>query len=140
MQPFFSEGRWRTEIAFIKFLEKALLVEWWFKNGDRDAAFFAVPYDNGEKKPFYVDFIVKLKDRRIGLFDTKVGFTRQLAGPKIDGLYKYIQSENKKGKKLFGGIVANTDERNYKGRWIYFEKRIKYFVNDSFVNWSDLIL
>jgi type III restriction enzyme len=140
MQPFFSDGRWKTETAFIEFLEKSELVEWWFKNGDRDATFFAVPYDNGEKKPFYVDFIIKLKDGRVALFDTKVGLTKKVAGPKIDGLYKYIQGENKKGKKLFGGIVANTDERNYKGRWIYFEKRIKYFVNDSFVNWSDLIL
>jgi hypothetical protein len=45
-----------------------------FKNGEGDATFFAVPYDNGEKKPFYVDFIVQLKDGRIGLFDTKAGF------------------------------------------------------------------
>jgi len=140
MQPFFSDGRWKTETAFIEFLEKSELVEWWFKNGDRDATFFAVPYNNGEKKTFYVDFIIKLKDGRVALFDTKAGLTRQVAGPKVDGLYKYIQGENKKGKKLFGGIVANTDERNYKGRWIYFEKRSKYFINDSLVNWLDLIL
>jgi len=139
MQPFYSDGRWKTEEVFIEFLEKSDKVEWWFKNGDRDATFFAVPYDNEEKKPFYVDFIVKLKDGRIGLFDTKAGFTRQVAGPKIDGLYKYIQSEIKKGKKCFGGIVANT-ERNYRGRWVYFDKASKDFKDNSFENWIDLIL
>ena len=139
MQPFYSDEKWRTEVAFIEFLEKSEQVEWWFKNGDRDATFFAVPYGDGEEKPFYVDFIVKLMDGRIGLIDTKAGFTRQIAGPKIDGLYKYIQSEIKKGKKCFGGIVANT-ERNYRGRWVYFDKESKDLKNDSFENWIDLIL
>ena len=139
MQPFYSDERWRTEVAFIEFLEQSEQVEWWFKNGDREATFFAVPYGDGEKKPFYVDFIVKLMDGRIGLIDTKAGFTRQIAGPKIDGLYKYIQSEIKKGKKCFGGIVANT-ERNYRGRWVYFDKASKDLKDNSFENWIDLIL
>lgn len=139
MQPFFSDRKWKPEAAFIDFLEKSERVEWWFKNGDRDATFFAIRYDNGEKKPFYVDFIVKLKDGRIGLFDTKAGLTKQVAGPKIDGLYKYIQAENKKGKKCFGGIVANT-ERNYRGRWVYFDRTSKDFKDNSFENWSDLVL
>jgi len=139
MQPFYSDEKWRTEVAFIEFLEKSEQVEWWFKNGDRDATFFAVPYGDGEEKPFYVDFIVKLMDGRIGLIDTKAGFTRQIAGPKIDGLYKYIQSEIKKGKKCFGGIVANT-ERNYRGRWVYFDKASKDLKDNSFENWVDWIL
>ena len=139
MLPFFSDRKWKSEAAFIDFLEKSEEVEWWFKNGDRDATFFAVRYDNGEEKPFYVDFIVKLKDDRIGLFDTKAGLTKQIAGPKIDGLYKYVQAENKKGKKCFGGIVANT-ERNYRGRWVYFDKTSKDFKDNSFENWADLIL
>ncbi|MDD3735384.1 MAG: DEAD/DEAH box helicase family protein [Candidatus Pacebacteria bacterium] len=137
MQPFYSDGRWKTEKAFIEFLEKSDKIEWWFKNGDRDATFFAVRYNNGEEKPFYIDFIVKLRDGRIGLFDTKAGFTKQIAGPKIDGLYKYIQAENKKGKKCFGGIVANT-ERNYRGRWVYFDKTSKDLKDHSFENWVDL--
>jgi len=139
MQPFFSDGKWKSEAAFIDFLDKAPSVEWWFKNGDRDATFFAVRYDNGEEKPFYVDFIVKLRDGRIGFFDTKAGLTKQIAGPKIDGLYKYIQIQSKKGKKCFGGIVTNTD-RNYRGRWVYFDKASKDFKDNSFDNWTDLIL
>ncbi|OQB44029.1 MAG: Type III restriction enzyme, res subunit [Parcubacteria group bacterium ADurb.Bin159] len=139
MQPFYSDEKWKSEIAFIDFLEKSDKVDWWFKNGDRDATFFAIPYKNGEKKPFYVDFIVKLKDGRIGLFDTKAGLTKQVAGPKIDGLYNYIQSENKKGKKYFGGIIVNT-RPNYRGRWIYFNKKSKDFKDNSLDNWTSLIL
>jgi type III restriction enzyme len=122
----------------IKFLEKSSKVEWWFKNGDRDATFFAVPYHNGEEKPFYVDFIVKLKDGRVGLFDSH-GIHLADFKAKSDGLRKYIERENKKGKKLFGGIVANTD-RNYRGRWVYFDKLSKDFKDNSFDNWFDLIL
>lgn len=139
MQPFFSDGKWKLEAAFIDFLEKSEKVEWWFKNGDRDATFFAVRYDNGEEKPFYLDFIVRLKDGRIGLLDTKAGLTKKVAGPKIEGLYKYIQSENKKGKKLFGGIVTNTDSRNYRGRWVYFA-RSSQELKENFSNWEDLVL
>lgn len=140
MRPFFSDGRWKSEKAFIEFLEKSDKIEWWFKNGDRYATFFAVPYGNGEKKPFYVDFVVEFKDGRIGLFDPKSGFTLNLAGPKSDGLFNYIQSENKKGKNLLGGIVVNTDLRDYRGRWIYFDKTSEELKGNDFSNWKNLEL
>jgi type III restriction enzyme len=139
MEPFFSDGRWKSEKAFIEFLEKSENVEWWFKNGDRDRIFFAVSYKNGGEKPFYVDFIVKLKDGKIGLFDTKAGMTQKVAGTKIDGLNRYIKTENQKGKKLFGGIVINTD-RNYHGRWIYFDSTSIDLKDNDFDNWKDLEL
>lgn len=135
MQPFFCNGSSAMEMAFINFLEKQNRIHWWFKNGNRDAIFFAVPYEeNGDKKPFYVDFIVCKKDGSIGLFDTKAGLTLQTAGPKIDGFHVYIQKQNKKGKKIFGGIVTNT-KRNYQGQWIYFDKTTHEFKNNNFDNW-----
>lgn len=141
MEPFYRKGNWKPEKAFVELLENpSNSVEWWFKNGDRDAIFFAVPYDNGEKRPFYVDFIVKMKDGRIGLLDSKSGFTQKLAGPKIDGLFNYIKKENKKGKKFFGGIVTNTDPRNYKGRWVYFDNTSKELKDNDFSNWENLEL
>lgn len=42
-------------------------------------------------------------------------------------------------KRCFGGIVVNTD-RNYRGRWVYFDKPIKDFNNNSFDDWIDLML
>jgi len=142
MDPFYIKKNYlgrKNEVAFINLLERSTNVEWWFKNGDRDATFFAVPYNNGEEKPFYVDFIVKMKDGRIGLFDPHGRYLRDFEA-KNDGLYRYIQKENKKGKKLFGGIVANTDPREYKGRWVYFDKPSKKLKNDFANNWKDLEL
>jgi len=140
MQPFFCNETSAIEMGFIDFLEKQNRIHWWFKNGDRDAVFFAVPYqENGDKKPFYVDFIVHMKDGSTGFFDTKSGLTRQVAGPKADGLNAYIKEQNKKGHKLFGGIVTNTDPRKFTGRWIYFDKDSKALTN-NLDNWENLVL
>ena len=133
MLPFYCDNKWKTEKAFIKFLEKSDQIEWWFKNGDRDATFFAVPYiENGKNKPFYVDFIVKFKNGSIGLFDTKSGNTIKDAREKSDGLQEYI----KKHKGLVGGIVANTDPREFKGRWMCYKKQGKDLNPDDFSNWE----
>ena len=82
----------------------------------------------------------KLNSGKIGLFDTKAGFTKIIAGPRIDGLYKYIKNENGRAKSLFGGIVTNTDQKNYRGRWIYFDKPSEELDDNSFDNWKILEL
>ncbi|MEK7203265.1 MAG: hypothetical protein AAB653_03040, partial [Patescibacteria group bacterium] len=61
-------------------------------------------------------------------------------GPKSDGLQKYIKDENKKGKSLFGGLVANTGSTMNNGRWVYFTGDSKKFKKNEFKNWTDLEL
>lgn len=103
------------EEDFIKYLEKSKAVEWWFKNGSKDGSYLGIPYTElGRVKPFYPDFVVMMKDGRVGLFDTKGDLTAKVAGPKAEGLAKYIKDQNKNGKKLFGGIVLNE-----KNSWRY---------------------
>jgi len=117
---FFEEDS-DIEVEFIKYLEKAKQVRWWFKNGRQDGSYFAVPYvENGQEKPFYLDFIVMRNDGRIGLFDTKGGIYAKTAKERAEGLAEYIAAENKNGKKLFGGIVVKdknswrfNDSKNY---------------------------
>ena len=111
VEPFFeSERATDPEKKFVEYLENNSNVYWWFKNGDRDKTFFAVPYKDGDDtKPFYVDWIVKYKNGTIGLFDTKGDLTAQAAKSKAEGLYKYIQQENEKEKNLFGGILYEKD-------------------------------
>jgi len=138
MEPFFDAQN-NLEKAFIELLEKSRKVEWWFKNGVRDSTFFAIPYEeNGSKRPFYVDFIVQFEGGEIGLFDTKSGLTLKVAGPKASGLYSYIQNQNEKGKKLFGGIVTNTEQRKYTGKWIYFNEIGEKLKPSDFGNWKTL--
>jgi len=140
MQPFFAKHGSKLEEKFIDFIDKAKnTVAWWFKNEDRDMTFFAVPYGEVEKSPFYVDFVLQMKDSKIGLFDPH-GLHFSDFPIKSDGLQEYIKKENKKGKKLFGGIIANTDPRNYEGKWVYFNKPSKEYKKDSFDNWEILEL
>jgi len=47
------------------------------------------------------------------------GVCQKICYPKMKNVM--LGYENKKGEKLFGGIVTNTD-RNYRGRWICFAR------------------
>jgi len=118
------------EPAYIKFdskieeefvddvLEKDKNIEWWWQNGSEhiQANFGVKYYSNGNKIPqtFQPDFIVKLKDGRIGIFDTKAKDDRiEDQKVKNEALQKYIKEQNLKGKKLFGGLIIK-DGAHYK--------------------------
>jgi len=115
MQPFYlyTEAS-KPEKNFIKLLDNNENVEWWYKNREGEPKYFSIGYtdEEGFKASFYVDFIVKLKDGQIGLFDTKSGSTasNKYAKNKAEALQKYILEENQRGKKLFGGIVIPIDD------------------------------
>jgi len=129
MQPFYEKtNASNIEKNFAKFLNaKKDEIKWWFKNGERDGIFFAVPRKDSEDEiPFYVDWIVKYKDDRIGLFDTKAGLTAETAGPRAEGLAKYIKEQNQNGKNLFGGIVIEKNE----SFWLHSKEKYQYNEND----------
>lgn len=108
VEPFYQRNdASQVEKDFTNFLEsKTDEIEWWYKNGESDAKHFAIPYDDkGTNRAFYVDWIVKYKNGKIGLFDTKSGITAETAKAKAEGLYQYIKEQNSKGKNLFGGIA-----------------------------------
>jgi len=138
MKPFFSDERWQSEKAFIDFLDKPRNdVSWWFKNGDRDATFFAVQYKDGnDSAPFYVDFVVMMKDGSIGLFDPH-GLHLADFGAKSDGLRAYIAHLKKKGRKVSGGIIANT-KPDYTGQWMVYEGNGKNAREGNWDNWKQL--
>ena len=110
IKPFYVSEQSDPERKFVELLDKSSKVKWWYKNGEGEVKYFAVPYkdENGIERSFYVDFVVKFKDGRIGLFDTKSGMTAEQAGPRAEGLQKYIKKELKKVKKLEGGIVISV--------------------------------
>lgn len=136
MQPLFLRDLSKPERMFIKYLESSSDVEWWYRNGEQDKVHFALPYTNeGNESPFYVDFIVSLKGKKVGFFDTKSGFTIQEAktSGKIDGLNEFVQSDT----NFLGGIVANT-KKDQSGIWKIFKKHSKELTADNYQNWSDL--
>jgi type III restriction enzyme len=141
IQPFYYDNRWKTEKAFIAFLEKSGRVRWWFKNGDRDSTFFAVPYvEDGEERPFYVDFVVLHADGSVGLYDTKSGRTIKDSKEKSDGLQAHIAELKKKSAKTSGGIVANTDPAGFTGRWMVYTGKGSDLSSADFSDWTLLDL
>jgi len=146
-QPYYSKTRGNNnltffeedsdiEVAFIEYLEKAKQVKWWFKNGKQDGSNFAVSYiENGVDKPFYVDFIVMLKDGKVGLFDTKGGIYAQTAKDRAEGLAAYIANESKNSKGLFGGIVLKD-----KNSWRFTDSKKYLYDKNNLKNWKYLDL
>lgn len=114
---YLSNTRSVPEIEFEKLLKKTASVDWWFKNGESKETYFGIPYIGEDKveHTFYPDFIVKFKDGKVGIYDTKSGFTASNtdASSKSNALQAYI-AENKK-LKLTGGLVVvdNTGMRVY---------------------------
>jgi len=112
MKPFYAAKLSEPEQEFIKLIDNSDKVNWWFRNGQGEIKYFAILYKDKEgiERSFYVDFIVMAKDGRIGLFDTKKGFTAELAKRQAIALVRYIKEQNKKQKnKLWGGIVTFKD-------------------------------
>ena len=112
MKPFYAAQLSEPEEDFIELIDNSDKVKWWFRNGQGEIKYFAIPYKDkdGIERSFYVDFIVMAKDGRIGLFDTKKGFTAELAMERAEALARYIKEQNKKQKnKLWGGIVTFKD-------------------------------
>ncbi len=136
MKPFFITKKSEPEEIFMTLLDSSNKVDWWYKNREGEKKYFAVPYiEDGKEWAFYIDFIVKFKDGSIGLFDTKSGMTAKDAKSRAEALQKYIKEQNKKGKKLIGGIVIPRGETIY----INDNKIYEYNPND-FSKWKVLEL
>ena len=136
VEPFYQRNdASRVEKDFTNYLEsKTDEIEWWYKNGENDAKHFAIPYDDkGTNRAFYIDWIVKYKNGKVGLFDTKSGITAETAKLKAEGLCQYIKEQSAKGKNLFGGIVIK-----HLGSWRYNDKEIYEFNVNDLKSWEFL--
>ncbi len=106
------------EHDFADFLDaNSNAIEWWYKNGDQGKAHYAIGYTNsfGEKALFYVDFIIRMNNGDIFLFDTKTENSDPEAPYKHNALWEYMQLLENKNKKLHGGIIVHDDF----GNWVY---------------------
>ena len=107
-----------TEHDFEAFLEENKnAIEWWYKNGDQGKAHYSIGYTNsqGEKALFYVDYIIRMKNGDIFLFDTKTENSDPEAPYKHNALYDYMHSEENKEKRLHGGVIVPDNH----GNWVY---------------------
>lgn len=110
------------ERHFTDFLEEnADFIDWWYKNGDEGMTNFAIPYTNihGEKALFYLDYIIRMKNGKVLLFDTKSEDSDPNGAKKNNALKDYIKDFNDKndGIQLDGGIII--EDKATPGLWRY---------------------
>lgn len=108
LMPFIELNTVSTpERHFSEFLEdNKAYVEWWYKNGDEGKQHYSIPYVNsqGEKALFYVDFVIKMKNGQVFLFDTKTENCDSEAPYKHNALIDYMD-----GKGLQGGVIVEKN-------------------------------
>lgn len=131
MKPFYTAKPSEPEIKFIEQLNKSDKVKWWFKNGESEIKYFAVM--RTDDFAFYPDFVVQFSDKSIGIFDTKSGMTAKDAKTRAEGLQKYIIEQNKKGKKLWGGIAIYKN-----GSWRYNDNETYEYDETNLSLWKVL--
>ena len=108
------------EQEFALFLESHRdSIDWWYKNGDSGREHYAVAYTNsqGDKSLFYVDFVIKMNNGQVFLFDTKTENSDPDAPQKHNALLDYMQNEENSPKHLQGGIIIH--DINHSGNWLY---------------------
>ena len=137
-QPLFVEVRGdsvnQLEVDFINYLDQHEdKIEWFWKNGaEHMKTNFGIQKE--DKSTFQPDFIVKFKDGRIGIFDTKAGngFNENDNEVKSNALYKYIYEERNNGHNLFGGLVIKVNNI-----FKYFESTPYRSYDENPDSWKD---
>ncbi len=123
------------ELSFLEYINTMPnKYEWIWQNGQEHMATnFGIRKEDGST--FQPDFIIRFKDGRIGIFDTKgVGQREDDNLIKATALQKYIIEERFKGKNIIGGLVIKDGvhfkvniQEEYKPyneapeEWEYFE-------------------
>lgn len=109
LQPFAElNAASNPEKHFVSFLEEnSEYIDWWYKNGDSGKQNYSVPYTNSKEvlSMFYVDFVIRLKNGDVYLFDTKSVESDYEAVNKHNALIDYLHAEREKGRRLFGGVI-----------------------------------
>ncbi len=123
--PFFEENRVsEPEYKFSRMLDtNNEVIDWWYKNADSGNMHFAIPYTDkeGASRCFYVDYIIRLKNGSVCLFDTKSKDSDPNAPMKHNALLDYIKSENEKNhKRLMGGVIIEQNDN-----WYYSSMKIE---------------
>ena len=121
------------EKEFVKFLEaNTHYIDWWYKNGDNGKANYAIEYHKGkggEKALFYVDFVIRMKNGHVYLFDTKSAGSDMFAADKHNALLDYIKENSTEQQPLAGGVILQKGSN-----WLYSTLPVENTTDT--LNWS----
>lgn len=111
------------EKEFATFLEaNSQYIDWWYKNGDKGKQHYAIEYlqvEDGAKALFYVDFVIRMKNGHIYLFETKSAGSDLFAPQKHNALIDYMTKHSTKEQPIFGGILIQQGSN-----WLYSKLHI----------------
>lgn len=128
LEPFYEQyNASKPELRFVSFLENHnQSLEWWYKNGENTKEHFAVPYENkkGLMSGFYVDFVIKLKDGTIALFDTKTLGSEEEFVAKHNAMVDYLAENSTVEQPLIGGVIVPRSPTDY-SVWKYCENKLE---------------
>lgn len=121
------------EKDFVAYLEQnSQYIDWWYKNGDKGKQHYAIEYTTGDeqaKSLFYVDFVIRMKNGHIYLFDTKSIGSDVFASDKHNALLQYIKENTTEEQPLYGGVILRKDEN-----WLFSPLPIKNTTDT--LNWN----
>ncbi len=141
--PFYIQknfnGR-KNEEDFIMFIDPNQNIKWWFKNGDYGQEYLAFRYFNSTENKyalFYPDWLIQMKDGRIGIFDTKGGITAtdSAVKDKAEALAKRIADMNTAlgEDKFFGGVVIFEN-----GQWYCNDSQTYHYQKGDLTDWKNM--
>lgn len=121
------------EKDFVAYLEQnSPYIDWWYKNGDKGKQHYAIEYNAGSeqaKSLFYVDFVIRMKNGHIYLFDTKSIGSDIFAPDKHNALLQYIKENTTEEQPLYGGVILRKDEN-----WLFSPLPIENTTDT--LNWN----
>ena len=121
------------EKDFVAYLEQnSQYIDWWYKNGDKGKQHYAIEYTTGDehtKSLFYVDFVIRMKNGHVYLFDTKSIGSDDNASDKHNALLQYIKENTTEEQPLYGGFILRKNEN-----WLYSPQPIENTTDT--LNWE----
>lgn len=121
------------EKDFVAYLEQnSQYIDWWYKNGDKGKQHYAIEYETGNKHVkslFYVDFVIRMKNGHVYLFDTKSIGSDDNASDKHNALLQYIKENTTEEQPLYGGVILRKNEN-----WLYSPQPIENTTDT--LNWE----
>ena len=138
MHPcYLKKDRLEPEYKFEQYLESLNNIKWWYKNGDRGEKYFSIKYTDisDRNRMFYPDYLIKLKDGTLCIFDTKGGQTAASLDTikKAESLQKFVDKNSCKDQKLIGGIIINDKES-----WLVNKKANYKYDPDNLSDWTNI--
>jgi type III restriction enzyme len=133
---YLQKERSAPEKSFENFLEdNGDKIDWWYKNGESKKEYFGIAYELSDgAHTFYPDYIVRFKNGKVGIFETKHEGDQEgaiVTKAKAEALQEWISKQ--KRKDIIGGIAI---EHNH--QWLLHSGKKYNWETGRWAEWKRL--